>query len=100
VALDTRDKALPNVPTLKEQGINVSTWGSVKGVGVPNGTPPEIVEYLDSTLKKICDDKDFQEMMTQLGQPIDYLNSKDWAAFMQRASKDYGDLIKELGIKL
>jgi tripartite-type tricarboxylate transporter receptor subunit TctC len=100
VALDTRDKALPDVPTLKEQGIDVSTWGSVKGVAVPNGTPPEIVEYLDSTLKKVCEDKDFQETMAQLGQPIDYLNSKDWAAFMQRAYKDYGDLIKELGIKL
>jgi len=100
VALDTRDKAIPNVPTLKEQGINVSTWGSVKGVAVPNGTPPEIVEYLASTLKKVCEDKDFQKMMTELGQPINYLNSKDWAAFMQRASKDYGDLIKELGIKL
>jgi tripartite-type tricarboxylate transporter receptor subunit TctC len=100
VALETRDKALPNVPTLKEQGINVSTWGSVKGVAVPNGTPPEIVEYLASTLKKVCEDKDFQETMARIGQPINYLNSKDWAAFMQRASKDYGDLIKELGIKL
>ena len=100
VALDMRDKALPDVPTLKEQGINVSTWGSVKGVAVPNGTPPEIVEYLASTLKKVCDDKDFQEMMTQMGQPINYLNSKDWAAFMQTAYKDYGDLIKELDIKL
>jgi len=38
--------------------------------------------------------------MTSIGQPVDYLNAKDWAAFMQRASKDYGDLIKELGIKL
>ena len=100
VALDIRDKALPDVPTLKEQGVNVSTWGSVKGVGVPNGTPPETVQYLESTLKKVCDDKDFQETMAQIGQPINYLNSKDWAAFMQRASKDYGDLIKELGIKL
>ena len=91
---------MPNVPTLKEQGINVATWGSVKGVAVPNGTPPEIVEYLASTLKKVCEDPGFKKTMAQIGQPIDYLSTKDWAAFMQRASKDYGDLIKELGIKL
>ncbi|MDD5205176.1 MAG: tripartite tricarboxylate transporter substrate-binding protein [Desulfobacterales bacterium] len=100
VALDKRDSAIPDVPTLKEQGINVSTWGSVKGVAVPNGTPPEVVEYLSSTLKKVCDDPEFKASMAQMGQPIDYLNSKDWAAFMQKASRDYGDLIKELDIKL
>jgi tripartite-type tricarboxylate transporter receptor subunit TctC len=100
VALDRRDPTLPNVPTLKEQGINVATWGSVKGVAVPNGTPPEIIEYLSSTLKKVCEDKDFKKAMASISQPIDYLNTKDWAAFMQRASKDYADLIKELDIKI
>ena len=35
-----------------------------------------------------------------VSQPIDYLNTKDWAAFMLRASKDYADLIKELDIKI
>ena len=100
MALDKRDPVLPNVPTLKEQGIDVATWGSVKGVAVPNGTPPEIVEYLSTTLKKVCDDPGFKKAMASIGQPIDYLNTKDWAAFMQRAYKDYGDLIKELGIKI
>ncbi|MDD5099658.1 MAG: tripartite tricarboxylate transporter substrate binding protein [Syntrophales bacterium] len=100
VALDRRDGALPNVPTLKEQGINVSTWGSVKGVAVPAGTPPEIIAYLESTLKKVCEDKDFIKTMIAIGQPVDYLNTKDWAAFIPKAYKDYGDLIKELGIKI
>jgi tripartite-type tricarboxylate transporter receptor subunit TctC len=100
VALDRRDGALPNVPTLREQGIDVATWGSVKGVAVPLGTPPEIIEYLASTLKKVCDDAEFKKTMASIGQPVDYLNTKDWAAFMQRAFKDYGDLIKELDIKL
>jgi tripartite-type tricarboxylate transporter receptor subunit TctC len=100
VALDKRDSSLPNVPTLKEQGINVSTWGSVKGVAAPAGTPPEVIEYLSSTLKKVCEDAEFKKTMAQIGQPIDYLNTKDWTEFMPRAYKDYGDLIKELDIKL
>lgn len=100
VALEQRDSILPDVPTLKEQGIDVSTWGSVKGVAAPNGTPPEVIEYLASTLKKVCEDEEFKATMAQIGQPINYLPPKEWAAFMQRASKDYADLIKELGIKL
>lgn len=100
VALDHRDPTLPNVPTLKEQGIDVATWGSVKGVAAPLGTPPEIIEYLSSTLKKVCEDPEFKKAMASISQPIDYLNTKDWTAFMQRAYKDYGDLIKELDIKI
>jgi tripartite-type tricarboxylate transporter receptor subunit TctC len=100
VALDNRESVLPDVPTLKEQGVDVSTWGSVKGVAVPNGTPPEVIEYLASTLKKVCEDGEFKATMAQIGQPINYLPPKEWAAFMQRAHKDYGDLIKELDIKL
>ena len=100
VALDERDNSIPTVPTLKEQGIDVSTWGSVKGVATPNGTPPEVVEYLAATLKKVCEDEEFKKTMASIGQPINYLPPKEWAAFMVRASKDYGDLIKELGIKL
>ena len=100
VALDKRDSTLSNVPTLREQGIDVATWGSVKGVAVPLGTPPEIVEYLASTLKKVCEDKEFIKTMATIGQPIDYLNTKDWTAFLPKATKDYGDLIKELGIKI
>ncbi|MDX9822651.1 MAG: tripartite tricarboxylate transporter substrate binding protein [Syntrophales bacterium] len=100
VALPERDSALPNIPTLREQGIDVSTWGSVKGVAMPLGTPPEIIAYMSSTLKKITEDAEFKKAMVALYQPIEYLDSKEWAAFMKKASKDYGDLIKELGIKL
>jgi len=100
VALDKRDGSLPNVPTLKEQGIDVATWGSVKGVAVPKDTPPEVIEYLSSMLKKVCEDADFKKAMVSIGQPINYLGPKDFAAFMQKASTDYADLIKELDIKL
>jgi len=100
IALENRDAVLPNLPTLKEQGVNVAVWGSVKGVAAPLRTPPEIIEYLSSTLKKVCEDKEFKAIMARLGQPIDYLNTKDWTAFLPKASKDYADLIKELDIKM
>jgi tripartite-type tricarboxylate transporter receptor subunit TctC len=100
VALLARDPALPNIPTLKEQGINVYTWGSVKGVAAPAGTPKEVVKYIADTLKKVSEDPEYKKIMADLYQPNMYQNPKDWAAFMKRASKDYADLIKELNITL
>jgi tripartite-type tricarboxylate transporter receptor subunit TctC len=100
VALDKRDPVIPKVPTLKEQGVDVATWGSVKGVAVPNGTPPEIIEYIASTLKKVSEDPGYKKTMASIYQPIDYLGTKEWAAFLKQEYKDYGDLIKELDIKI
>jgi len=100
VALDKRDPTLPNIPTLKEQGIDVITWGSVKGVAVAAATPPEVINYLSATLKKVSEDPGYKKAMAALYQPIMYQNPKEWAVFLQKAYNDYGDLIKELNIKL
>jgi tripartite-type tricarboxylate transporter receptor subunit TctC len=100
VALDKRDPTLPNIPTLKEQGIDVVTWGSVKGVAAPAATPQEVIEYLASTLKKVSEDKDYKKAMAALYQPIMYQGTKEWTVFLHQAYKDYGDLIKELNLKI
>jgi tripartite-type tricarboxylate transporter receptor subunit TctC len=100
VVLPERDPALPNVPTLKEEGINVYTWGSIKGLAAPAGTPKEVVSYLESTVKKICDDPEFKTTMANMFQPVMYQGSADFAKFIQQATADYAKLIKELDIKL
>jgi tripartite-type tricarboxylate transporter receptor subunit TctC len=98
IATPDRDPALPNVPTLKEQGINFYTWGSVKGIAAPKGTPPEIVAYYSDMFKKLTEDPEFKKIMADMVQPIQYQNSTDFAAFMKQGYDDYGKLIKELGL--
>jgi tripartite-type tricarboxylate transporter receptor subunit TctC len=100
VALPERDPSLPNVPTLKEEGINVYTWGSIKGVAAPAATPKEVVEYLGATFKKVCEDAEFKKIMADLDQPIMYQNSAAFTQFLQQAYADYGKLIKELNISI
>lgn len=99
IALDQRDPSMPDVPTLVEQGINLSTWGSVKGIAGPKGLPDEIVAYYEELFKKITEDADFKKSMQDMLQPIMYLNSKDFSAFLLKATDDYKKLSDELGIK-
>ena len=98
MAIPERDPALPNVPTLKEQGINFHTWGSVKGVAAPKGTPKEIVDYYADVLKKISEDPDFKKAMADMMQPVMYQGPEEFGKFMKSASDDYAKLIKELGL--
>ncbi len=100
VALNERDATMPDVPTLKEQGINFFTWGSVKGIAVPKGTAPEIIAYYEDVFKKITSDPDFVKAMGEVVQPIMYQDSKAFGEFFKQAYTDYSKVIKDLNITL
>jgi tripartite-type tricarboxylate transporter receptor subunit TctC len=98
VAIPERDPATPDVPTLKEQGYDVSVWGSVKGIGLPKGTPPEITAFYSDLFKKITDDAEFKKIMQDMLQPINYMTAADYGIWMHKAYDETGVLINELGL--
>jgi tripartite-type tricarboxylate transporter receptor subunit TctC len=100
VALEQRDTALPDVPTFKEQGYNVVTAGSTKGVAAPRGAPPEAIKYLAERFKKVSEDPEFVKSMKDIGQPVMYLGPEDFRKYLQEGYEQYGKLIKEFNIKL
>ncbi len=100
VALDSRDPALPDVPTFKELGYPVVSAGSVKGVAAPKGTPPEVIRYLAERFKKVCEDQEFIKSMKDIGQPVMYLGPEDFGKYLKEGFDEFGRLIKEFNIKL
>ena len=99
VALDARDGTLPDVPTCKEQGYDVVTAGSVKGLAAPKGTPKEIVAALQTRLQRISEDPDFKKIMADLGQPVNYMPGAEYRTWLKAEYDKYGNLIKTLGIE-
>jgi tripartite-type tricarboxylate transporter receptor subunit TctC len=100
VALESRDSAIPDVPTFKELGYNVVAVGSVKGVAAPKGTPPEVISYLSERFKKVCDDPEFVKSMKDIGQPVMYQGPQEFGKYMKEGFAQYGQMIKEFNIKL
>lgn len=100
LVLPQRDPTLPNVPTLKEQGIDVAIWGSIKGLAAPAGTPKEIIRTIDGIIKKICSDPEFLKTMANLNQPVLYQGSEEFGKFIRQATDDYAKLIKQLNISI
>jgi tripartite-type tricarboxylate transporter receptor subunit TctC len=100
VALEQRDAAIPDVPTFKEQGYNVVTAGSTKGVAAPRGTPPEVIQYLAERFRKVSEDPEFIKSMKDVGQPVMYLGPEDFRKYLREGYEQYGKLIKEFNIKL
>ena len=51
IAADKRDPALPNLPTLKEKGVDLS-FSLKRGVVAPKGTPKDVIDMWAGVLKK------------------------------------------------
>jgi tripartite-type tricarboxylate transporter receptor subunit TctC len=77
---DTRRlRDLPNVPTLREEGVDVvfTQWRSVLA---PRGIPRAVAEKLEAGLKRATEDGSFQALIKQLGDEIHFQSGKEFEA--------------------
>nr|WP_321461907.1 tripartite tricarboxylate transporter substrate binding protein [uncultured Cohaesibacter sp.] len=82
-----RSDFAPDVPTFKEQGVDV-VMGSSRGLAVPAGTPEEIVEKLSAAVEKAMADPEYAEKAKAAGVPVHYLNDKDYDKFLAETSEN------------
>jgi tripartite-type tricarboxylate transporter receptor subunit TctC len=88
VTADERLEAFPDVPTAAEQGIelDLGTW---RGLGVPAGTPDEIVQRLEAAVEAAVQDERFRSFMDREGFGIRFLGSADFADFLSTQEASY-----------
>ncbi len=98
VMSDERLPQFPDVPTLKEQGIDWSQGGWV-GVGAPAGLPEEKVAYLDSAIQVAFNDTAFTRPMERAGYQIQYMNAADFEEFMAKQNQINGSILKAAGMQ-
>jgi len=95
VANTTRWAALPDVPTLPEQGFDLDArlWLAIMAL---KGTPEPVLAKLRDAVKKISDDTSFKTMMTRMGQQVDYLSAEDTTKLWATDQKVLGGIISQV----
>lgn len=93
VMMDKRYPDLPDVPTLKEKGIEIVS-SSTRGYAVPAGTPRPIVKYLEQSIKKAMEDPDHVKRMTDAGLTLKFMGSEDYAKFLEAENARARSLIE------
>jgi hypothetical protein len=70
VTTATRLEVVPDIPTVAEflPGYEVSDW---TGIGVPRGTPVEIVDRLSAEINAGLDNPKIKARLAELGSPVD-----------------------------
>ncbi len=94
---EKRAEIFPDVPTLKELGLNW-TMGAWRGIGVPKDTPDSIVKVLEKSTEKAVNSPEFKDFMKQNGFGILWKPSSEYGKFMADGDKEMGILMKEVGL--
>jgi len=91
----TRTHNWPNVPTLKDLGIDIVS-NSPFGIAGPKGMDPAIVKILHDAFRKGLEDPVYVAAMVQFDQEPFYLGSDDYRAFALAQIAEQKQLIEEL----
>ncbi len=92
----TRSPVLPDVPTLKELGLDVEYYLWV-GIFAPKGTPPAIVTTLREAIGKAVQSASFKTALTNAGQELAYLDGPDFQKFWDADGKRTDEAVISIG---
>jgi tripartite-type tricarboxylate transporter receptor subunit TctC len=95
----TRPPALPNLPTVAEQGVAGFATSSWFGMVAPAKTPKPVLDRLTAEMKKAVESPDVNERIRKLGLEPGTAFGPDFSAFMQAETAKWAKVIKESGAK-
>jgi len=94
-----RNPAVPEVPTLAEEGLadfDVGTWSGVIG---PKGLPPEVVKKLSDAVNAVINDPVINKRLIEEGAEIRVMSPQEFGSFMRSENTRWVKVVKEAGIK-
>lgn len=98
IASGKRHILLPNVPTFREQGVDLET-GTWFGMLAPAGLPPAIAAKLSAELAAVVKDTQVQERLLAEGAEIRIMDAKQFSIFLRAEEKRWRDVVSKGGIQ-
>ena len=93
-----RTKNWPNVPTLREVGIDMVS-NSPFGIGGPKGMDPAVVKALHDAFKKGMEEQSYKDTILKLDMEPYYLSTADYHAYAMQQIGEQKQLVEELGLR-
>ena len=98
VGSPTRMAAIPNVPTIAEAGLPGLEIVQYYGLVAPAGTPPAIIDRLNTELRKIVTSDDMKKRLLDAGGDPLASTPAEYAQNIQREEGKWQAVIKKLGL--
>jgi tripartite-type tricarboxylate transporter receptor subunit TctC len=96
--VSTRDPALGDVPTAREQGFDVSleAW---RGIAAPKETPKSAIAMLEAAIKKTAESPEFAQASEKLGVRPAFMPAGEFGLLIAREDAELARLMQLIGLK-
>jgi len=98
IASEERFEALPDVPTFKELGYDFDC-SIDRGVAVPPGTDPAIIEILEEAFLKISNDPEIQAQMLKDGFTPVAMGAADSKKYIEEKTVLFAEIMKDVEVE-
>lgn len=96
ITADERLPQAPNIPTIKEAGLDM-TFANWRGFFGAPGLPAEKAEAFRAVLKKMYDTPQWEEVRSKRGWQNLYKPGPEFVTFLENMETDIGGMMRELG---
>ncbi len=93
IMADERDPNFPDVPTLKELGIDWSS-GTWRGIAVPNNTPDDVKAILEEAVIKIANSEQYLDFMARNGFGVRIRDSQEFFEFAREQDATWKEVLQ------
>ena len=91
---------LPDLPTAKEQGLDIPTVNYWGGLAVPVGTPTAVVETLEKAMSVAVNNPALSQRYTPLGLNARFAGGAAFKTIIERDLQWLGDAVKSANLQL
>jgi tripartite-type tricarboxylate transporter receptor subunit TctC len=99
LASPARNPTLPDVATLREQGITGADAESWAAFFAPAATPPAILNRLSGALIASLEKPEVREAITKMGFSLHVRDPAAFRPYLEQEIKTWGEIIKAAGVK-
>ncbi len=97
IATEKRDPLMPELRTLKEQGINV-VYGLYRGVVLPKGAKKAVVKHYEDAFKKAMADAAVKKYLDEKGTWNVFLGADEYSKFLKQEYADHEKVAIKIGM--
>ena len=98
-AAETRNSALPDLPTMREAGYDVGMWGYLWFWG-PGNMPPATLDAVYGHLSRAINNPEVRALMQRGGAEVSALPPAETARAARDLYERWGAIIRQVGVKL
>lgn len=97
IAAEERSKHLPDLPTLKELGVDL-VFALQRGIVAPKGTPKEVIDHWAGVFKAAAENPELIKQMDAKGTDVKFVGPEDYRKWANEVFDQYKDVAIKIGM--